>query len=123
MQDGENQLSEQEVTLNGGTINGELEQEKPEEVVADEETPATGGLISEFFHFGSNLQKEVPDHNPEHYLPKKEMVKIVIWHHLLEVRVKKFLRLSLLYRNTCFGGNTCCRQHSRGGTCDRKAFR
>ena len=40
MQDGGNQLSEQEeVTLNGGTINGEVEQVKPE-VVANGETPS-----------------------------------------------------------------------------------
>merc|ERR1711971_448852 len=40
MQDGGNQLSEQEeVTLNGVPINGNVEQEKPE-VVADDETPS-----------------------------------------------------------------------------------
>ena len=30
-----------------------------------------GCLISYFFHYGTNLQKWVPNHNPEHYLPKE----------------------------------------------------
>ena len=32
------------------------------------------------FHFGSNLQKRVPNHDPEHYSPKDKMLRVVILH-------------------------------------------
>ena len=34
-------------------------------------------LSQKVFHFGSNLNKKVQNHYPEHYPPKE---KIVIWH-------------------------------------------
>ena len=40
-----------------------------------------GGLITEsFFHFGSDLKKEMPNLNPERYLPKEKMLRVVILH-------------------------------------------
>ena len=36
-------------------------------------------LISDFFYFGSNLPKKVPNNYPEHYASKEKMVMIVIW--------------------------------------------
>ena len=55
-------------------------------------TVGKDGLISKkFFHF----QKNVPNHYPEHYPPKENMLKIEV---LLGVgvEVKNFLRLSHL---------------------------
>ena len=49
-----------------------------------------------FFHFDSNLQKWVPNHDHEHLLFKWIVLWVVIWHPFLEIwaKVKKILRLS-----------------------------
>ena len=39
-----------------------------------------GGLIFEGFHFGSDLQKKMPNHCPEHYPPKEKLLRAVNWH-------------------------------------------
>ena len=51
------------------------------------------------FHVGPNLQKGVPNHDPEQYPPTKKMIRVIIWHPFLEIwaKVKNFLRLSHLY--------------------------
>ena len=37
-------------------------------------------------HFGSNLRKKVPNHNPQHYPHSKEkMLRVVIWHPFFEI--------------------------------------
>ena len=41
---------------------------------------AKGGLNFKNFHVGSNLSKKVPNHFSEHYPPKDQMLKTVIWH-------------------------------------------
>jgi len=44
-----------------------------------------GGLLSEnIFH----IQKNVPNHYPEHYPPKENMLSIMIWHPFLEMEPK-----------------------------------
>ena len=35
------------------------------------------------FHFGSNLQKKVPNYSPEHYSPNEKIPMVMIWHHFL----------------------------------------
>ena len=32
------------------------------------------------FHFSSNLQTKVPNHNSDHYSPKEKMLLLVSWH-------------------------------------------
>ena len=51
------------------------------------------------FHVDPNLQRGVPNHDPEQYPPKKKMIRVIIWHPFLEIwaKVKNFLRLSHLY--------------------------
>ena len=39
-----------------------------------------GGLISESFSFGSNIQRNVPNHSPEHLLFRWIVLRGVIWH-------------------------------------------
>ena len=55
-------------------------------------------LISEFFNFGLDLQKKVPNHASEYYLPKENMLRIMIWQFSLEIQVelKNFLVFSHL---------------------------
>ena len=65
-----------------------------------------GGSISVIFCFCSNLQKWVPNHNPEHY-PSKEkspMLRVVIWHLFLrfEPKCKTFWDLATFTKN-CIG--------------------
>ena len=57
------------------------------------------GLISEFFRFCSNLPKNVQNHYPELYPPKKKMIRIVFLAHFMGdwSQLKKNLRLSHLY--------------------------
>ena len=38
-----------------------------------------GGLISDIFHFSSNLQKKVPNHSPEQYPPKESDLATFFW--------------------------------------------
>jgi hypothetical protein len=45
-------------------------------------------LSQKGFHFGSNLQKKVPNQSPEHYLPKENVFRAVIWLLFLEIRGK-----------------------------------
>ena len=51
------------------------------------------------FHFGSNLKKKVPNHDPEHLLLRLIVLRVAIW-HMLEIwaKVKNWLRLSHLLR-------------------------
>ena len=45
------------------------------------------------FHFGSNLQKKVPNYSPGHYPHKKKMLRAVIWHLCLEIGETKWKTL------------------------------
>jgi hypothetical protein len=55
-----------------------------------------GGLLSESLYY---IQKNVPNHYPEHYPPKENMLSIVIWYFFGDgAKVKTFLRLSHLYQ-------------------------
>ena len=44
-----------------------------------------GGLISEVFHFCSNLKKNVPNPSPEHSVSKEKMLRSVIWQLFLDL--------------------------------------
>ena len=57
------------------------------------------------FHFGSNLQKKVPSHNPEHLLFTRWIaLRILIWHFFLKIwaKVKNFLRSRLRFSEIIF---------------------
>ena len=45
------------------------------------------------FHFGSNLQKWGPNHDPEHVFFKLIVLRIIIWHPFLKIWAK-FKKLS-----------------------------
>ena len=47
-----------------------------------------GGSMSKSFSLRLHLQKNVPIHYPEQYLPKQKMLKIVILHNVLEMETK-----------------------------------
>ena len=63
---------------------------------------AKSTLISESFHFGSNLPKLVP--KPRPYPPREKMLRVLIWHPFLEIlaKVKSFQRLSHREGNAIF---------------------
>ena len=44
-----------------------------------------GGLISEVFHFCSNLKKNVPNPSPEHSVSKEKILRSVIWQLFLDL--------------------------------------
>ena len=44
-----------------------------------------GSLISESFHFGSNLQKKVPNHDHEHLFFMWIVLRVMIWYLLLKI--------------------------------------
>ena len=55
-----------------------------------------GSLISESFHFGSNLQKKVSKHDHEHLFFMWIVLRVIIGYLLLKIwaKVKNFLRLT-----------------------------
>ena len=57
-------------------------------------------LSHKVFHFGSNVQKKVPNHSPEHLFFRWIVLRGVIWHLFfweIWAKGKFFLRLSYLY--------------------------
>ena len=58
-----------------------------------------GGLVSDFYRFWANLPKNVQNHSPELYPPKKKMPRIVFGNISWEIgaNLKKNMRLSHLY--------------------------
>ena len=56
-----------------------------------------GGLISERFHFGSNLPQKVPNHHSEHLLFRWRVIRYYFF-FLIWAKVKNSLRLSRIYQ-------------------------
>ena len=51
-------------------------------------------LISGFLNFGLDLQKKVPNHASEHYLPKENMLRRMIWQFFGHSNVKTIRKIA-----------------------------